>query len=285
MFETVPHLLPTGQVLPVEHLDRTLFGQLDPIIVGQLDWVLDYEPPWLGPAVMLAGLLTFVAGFAVHYSRQGPFAWAGYGVVATVALVPWVGSYPATGAAALLLLGAWFEGVGTVRAFAKLAHYAGKLRSFLGGGGGGGSTTDAVEGLTVKAAWFLAFQLLILLGVAVSVWVVFVLAATGTATVATLSKDVLVLWTLSTLVVAVFGFLWKVWSVRDVLPLSVLGGLALLTAGAEIYNLRLLQANLALFLLAKAVYAAAFLGTASLWIAKLAARDEPWSASSEVFDR
>lgn len=258
---------------------------VDPaLLVGQLDWVLDYEPPWLGPAVMVVGLLTFVTGFAVHYSPRGLFTWIAYAVIATVALVPWVVSYPAVGVAGLLMLGAWFEGVGTVRAFAKLYHYVGTARSVLAGDGVGGGGSSGPRSFTRKAAWWLAFQLFVLLGVAVSVWVVFVLASTGRATVATLSKDVLVGWTLVTLVVAVFGFLWKVWSVRDVLPLSILAGLALLTTGAEIYNLKLLQGDIALFLLGKVVYALAFLATASLWITKLAARDEPWSSSSEVFD-
>lgn len=261
-------------------------------LVVQLDWVLDYEPAWLGPAVMIFGLVVFVGGFAINYSSRGPLMWISYVVIAVFALVPWVGSYPQLGVAVLFLLGAWFEGIGTVRAFAKLHHYISVvptgMRGFLSGSSAsssaGSTASSQIGGFTRKAAWFLIFQLAILLCVALSVWVVLLLSIIGELTLVTLSQDIIVLWTLVTLTVAVFGFLWKIWSVKDIFPFSILGGLSLLISGAELYNLKLIQNEIALFLLGKVVYVLAFVAAASLWIVKLSAKSEPWSSSSEVLE-
>jgi hypothetical protein len=38
------------------------------VLQAPIEWVIDYEPPWLGPAVILIGLGLFITGYARKYS-------------------------------------------------------------------------------------------------------------------------------------------------------------------------------------------------------------------------
>jgi hypothetical protein len=264
----------------------------DPTLVIQLqipiDWILDYEPAWLGPAIVLLGVLIFIFGYAFHYSLWPLRLWIWAGGLAMFMILPWAVSYNTVFAALLTSLGSWFGGVGAVRLLLKIRWLGGKARVKLGSlassrkmsNGSGGSLLNTV---TKKFILIFSFQLLTLLGILLSIWIVLFLSAYGETTIATLSNDIIILWTLVTLVTSLSGILWRFWSIEDTLPFSIMAGLVLMIAGSEVYNLQLAQSEIALFFISKAVFMFGYIGTGALWLTHKTVKEDPTRSTGEIF--
>ncbi|WP_436930676.1 hypothetical protein [Halosimplex halobium] len=247
----------------------------DPLIVP-VDWVVDYEPAWLGPAVMLAGAVLLAVAYVRH--SEGDTVTLGAVVfLASLAALPWAFQNRQLVVAVLSLTGSWFQGVGSVRAYLKIRHYAGRavaalrrlparvaafVRSGPTGGTGGGASVPGVE----TVGWWLLFQLLGLLAVLTSVWVGFGLATVGPLTIPSLTTDVVITWTLLTAFGGVLGLGWRFWSVRGSFPGAALLGVICLAVGAELWNVRAVETELLLFFATKAVYVLGFLGAVAVLV-------------------
>jgi hypothetical protein len=256
---------------------------LDPLITPgfiPVDWLLDYEPPWLGPAIMLIGAALLILSY-LFYQKSHTLQLGVIVAIATVAALPWAWQNSQLIVILLSFTGSWFQGVGTVRGYLKLKHYAGKiksgltrLRSRLGSQSARESTSNAARSgnssmlgsMPKKALWWLVFQLLGLLAVVTSVWVGVGLSTIGPLTIPTLTTDIVIVWTLLTAFGAFLGLGWRFWSVRGAFPATSLIGVICIAAGAEIYNFRTLETEVALFLAAKGVYVLGFLGAVALVI-------------------
>lgn len=264
----------------------------DPTLVIQLqipaDWILDYEPAWLGPAIVLLGVLIFIFGYAFHYSLWPLRLWVWVGGVAIFIILPWAVSYNTVFAALLTSLGSWFGGVGAVRLLLKIRWLGGKARGKLGSPVSGQKTSDGSSGsllntVTKKLALIFLFQLLTLLGILLSIWIVLFLSVYGETTIATLSNDIIILWTLVTLVTSLSGVLWRFWSIKDTLPFSIMIGLVLMIAGSEVYNLQLIQSEIALFFISKAVFILGYIGTGALWLTHKTVKEDSTRSTGEIF--
>jgi hypothetical protein len=282
---------------------------LEPIFLP-VDWFVTYEPAWLGPAVMLAGVALLTVTYVTH-SQGDATVVATLVLLAGIAALPWAFQNRQLVVVVLSFTGSWFQGVGTVRGYLKLTHYAAKVPGAIRAAGGavtkrlaglvrrirrlstsnatrtaeranarrGGREADG-EGLSSKAesvGWWLVFQLLGLLAVATSVWVGVGLTTVGALTIPSLTTDVVISWTLLTAFGAVLGLGWRFWSVRDAFPATALLGVVLLAAGAEIYNFRTLEMDITLFFAAKAMYVLGFLGATAVLIL---ARKSPDTATA-----
>lgn len=257
------------------------------VLQAPIEWVIDYEPPWLGPAVILIGLGLFITGYARKYSTWPLRLWVFSMFGGGFGILPWVMSYPTIFASCLTFLGSWFGGVATMRAFLKIVHYGRKaregIRAWRHGEPSKTGKRDVVETLSRKVALRISFQAVTLLCILLSVWVVMLLATYGEVTLVTIGTNVILLWTLLTLITSLSGILWRFWSVRQSIPGFILFGLALIIAGAEIYNVQLIQTEIALFFISKGVYVTGYVGAAALWMAKRSRRDDPKSSSQYLF--
>ncbi|ELZ20869.1 hypothetical protein C475_19758 [Halosimplex carlsbadense 2-9-1] len=246
---------------------------LDPLLIP-VDWVVDYEPAWLGPAVLLLGAVLL----AVSYVRHNEGETLGIGVIvfaASLAALPWAFQNQTLVVAVLSLTGSWFQGVGTVRAYLKIRYYAGRARAALRSlpaklvalvrsgpqtGSSGGGSLPAVD----TVGWWLLFQLLGLLALLMSVWIGFGLTLFGPLTIPSLTTDIVITWTLVTAFGGVLGLGWRFWSVRESFPGAALLGVICLAVGAELSNVRALETEILLFFAAKAAYALGFLGAVAV---------------------
>jgi hypothetical protein len=262
----------------------------DPLLL-QVDWFVDYEPPWLGTAIMLVGIACVAVSYTRTVSVQKSTFYYVYGLSAlSVAVAPWFLVYPEPFVVVLSFTGNWFQGVGLVRGFLKLRSYIRRgvtaakrwIASLLGRTDGyqrdtGGGLTGVFETI----GWLLLFQLAGLLALTMSVWVGFGLTVYGELTFATLTTDIVITWTLVTLFGGILGLVWRFWSVRDTLPSLLLFGVVLLSVGAELHNFRSLDTDVALFLLNKGVFALGFVGAVAVFVIKW--KEAHTDSTHEVF--
>lgn len=236
--------------------------------VMQLSWVFNHEPPWLGPAVMTVGVLVFGYGYANSISRSGFQTWAIGGGILGLFVLPWYVSQTGLFAAAFYLLGKWFSGIGAVRFYQKVQKVVYKRRMTMNGTAV--VTQERRDGrghLWRTITLFFGFKLAIFLVVLVGTGIALYLLAFGPLVV-TVAYELLVVWTLVTLLISILGLTWKFWSLRGELPVTVTGGIIILISGAQIYNYRLLVTDITLFIAGEVVYTLAYVLAVALWIIK-----------------
>jgi hypothetical protein len=250
---------------------------LSPLLLP-VDWFVDYEPPWLGIAVMLIGLVCVMTSYvwSVQVQKSAGY-YLLYFLVLGLAAYPWFRTYPQPFVLLLTFVGSWFQGVGIVRGYLKLVHYAKKVKHAMinwltssdsADRAGGDSTRDHARRGIQKVSWILLFQLLGLLAVTTSVWIGVGLTVYGDLTLESLTTDIVIVWTLITLSGSILGLTWRFWTVRGSLPLLLMLGIVLLAAGAELQNLRSLRTELLFFIINKAIFALAFIAAVALFIIK-----------------
>jgi hypothetical protein len=239
-----------------------------------VDLVLSHEPAWLGPAVVLVGLAVFLGGYVRHY-----VVWPG-GLVAMMTVfgvfgvLPWVASYPDLAGTVVSFVGSWFGGVGAVKGYLRSAEYVDLLGRWLRGEGDDRVHREVLDHVSRSVSRAVVLKLALVLAVLLSVWVVAFVTAYTPLSTALLSEEVVVAWTLVTLLAGVLGTAWRFRGVRDSVPASILLGVVLMIAGAEVYNLQLFGSGLAVLFVSKAVYAAGYTTAASLWVLKVASSDD-----------
>lgn len=243
-----------------------------------IDWFVDYEPPWLGVAVMLIGLVCVMTSYvwSVRVQKSAKY-YLLYFLVLGLAAYPWFQTYPQPFIVLLTFVGSWFQGVGIVRGYLKLAHYAKKAKhamtNWITGSDSAAqaeanSKRDHIRRGTQKVSLILLFQLLGLLAVTTSVWIGVGLTVYGDLTLESLTTDIVIVWTLITLSGSILGLTWRFWTVRESLPSLLMLGMILLATGAEIQNLRSLQTEILVFMINKAVFTLAFIAAVALFLIK-----------------
>jgi hypothetical protein len=231
-----------------------------------IDWVVDYEPPWLGTAVMIFGIVCVAASYIRTVSVQKPARYYAIGFpLASLGVAPWVFTYPEPFVIILSFTGSWLQGVGIVRGYLKIKSYVDTAWNVIFGktdSDGSGYST-----FVQKAGVFLMFQLAGVLALVVSVWVGFGLTTYEVLTIPSLTTDVVITWTLVTLFGGILGLSWRFWSVRNTLPTLLLFGLVLLAVGAELQNLRF-GSDVFVFFLNKVVLGLGFIASAAVLVIK-----------------
>jgi hypothetical protein len=227
-----------------------------------IDWFVDYEPPWLGTAVMIFGIICVAASYIRTVSVQNParyyviiFPLAGLGVA------PWVLTYPEPFVIIFTFTGNWLQGVGIVRGSLKIKSYLNTAWNVVFGNSS--SDRSGYSKVVQKVGVFLMFQLAGVLALVVSVWVGFGLTTYEVLTIPSLTTDIVITWTLLTLFGSILGLSWRFWSVRDTLPGLLLFGLILLAGGAELRNLRF-GSDVLIFFLNKTVLGLGFISSVAV---------------------
>lgn len=232
-----------------------------------LDWFVDYEPPWLGIAVMVLGVGFVAVSYIRTVSVQKPATYYTVGFpLAGIGVAPWVLTYPEPFIIVLSFTGNWLQGVGIVRGYLKIRSYLGRGWNFFFGEDS--SDGDGIRGIAQTVGIVLMFQLAGLLAVVVSVWIGFGLTTYEVLTVPSLTTDLVLTWTLLTLFGGILGLSWRFWTVRDTLPPLLLFGLILLAVGAELQNFRTVQSDVLVFFFNKTVFALGFVAAVAVLIIK-----------------
>ena len=252
------------------------------LLLFPVDWIIDYEPAWLGPAIMSLGLLLIISWYIIHISGEHTMTTT-VALIAVLGAAPWAVQNRQIVVAILSVIGSWFQGIGIVRGYLKIKHYfylaaqkvveyTKKTVSSLSAYGGSQPITQnenlnkGNQDVMKSAVEWLVFQLLGLLVIIMSVWIGFGLSIVGDLTIPSLTNGVIISWTLLTTFGAILGLGWRFWSVRESFPATVLLGLILLASGAEIYNIRALGGEVIVFLISKFVFALGFLGAISILV-------------------
>jgi hypothetical protein len=256
---------------------------LSPLVVP-VDLLLQHEPAWLGPAVVVVGLVVFFGGYVRHY-----MIWPG-GLAATMtiagvfAVVPWVASYPDLAGVLVSFVGSWFAGVGAVKGYLRSAEYVHRLRQWIRDDGTATDSSEILDQVSASVSRAAVLKLAAVLAVLLGVWVVAALQTYTSVSADLVTPQLVVAWTMLTLVTAVFGTAWRFRGVHGPVPSSILFGVVLMIAGAEVYNLQLYGSDLAVFLVSKVVYGAGYSAAASLWVVKVASTDDPSTANGSLLE-
>lgn len=241
----------------------------------QVDWLIDYEPAWLGPVIMILGLLLIISWYINYISGEHAMLTA-VGLITLLCAVPWMVQNRQIIVVVLSIVGSWFQGVGVVRGYLKLTHYFRVFRKKIGSRlfGYGDNQIDTKSkkrnkngqsGMKSAIEW-LVFQLLGLLAVIMSIWILLGLTIASDFAIQSLTNDVIITWTLLTTFGAVLGLGWRFWSVRESFPSVVLLGVIFLASGAEIYNIRTLGGEVIVFLISRFVFFLGFLAAVSVLV-------------------
>jgi hypothetical protein len=227
---------------------------------------LDYAPPWLGPTLLVTGLVLLTAGAFTTSELVYTITrtqWVGIlvmGVGLTVVLAPLYVSYPTVVLAVLTVLGRGIEGSAAVRTVQRNVASA------------RGDTVENEAPARRLYRWA-GYLLAVVLG---GVGVVY-LVAVGPANSLVRSIAVVRSFAIVGLTVAAVG--WRVSDVQEMFSLVFYAGIVLTAVGTEVHNLAAL-ASLALVVLGEVGYVAGIVLALRAW--QLLA-DEQYQQLTELF--
>jgi hypothetical protein len=205
----------------------------------QLSWLVDYVPPWLGPALLAVGLILMFASMAWSIvvagdSRSvtsGGLAVASVTIGAGLLLVPLYFEYTYIAAAGLLLAGRWLEGVAATRLLTKVTRFVTGTSS--------GSIVATIKRRLRRLA--IVFAIILIAGWA-AIWVLLF----GSVAVSR-TYDLTLIWTLAVGVLSLLGLGFKFVSVDSraykVAPrfIPMVFAVLLAVTGAQLYNFELFE--------------------------------------------
>jgi hypothetical protein len=212
---------------------------LPPWLPGQL---FNYAPPWLGPSLLVVGLVLLTAGTfttsELVYTIT-PVQWTGIltmGVGLTVVLAPLYVRYPAGVLAVLTVLGRGIEGTAAVR---TLQRHLASVR---------GEDVDSWE--AVRRQYRRVGYVLAVVGSGLAL--VYLVAVSP---VDSLVRSLAVVRSFAIVGLTVAAVGWRVRDVRELFSLVFYAGIVLTAVGTEVHNLATL-ASLALVVLGEVGYVA-----------------------------
>ncbi|AUV82562.1 hypothetical protein C2R22_13700 [Salinigranum rubrum] len=209
----------------------------------RLDWFVDFEPPWLPPALLVLGSVVLVYGLlSVDERYRDGSVLRRLMIAVGIGLVylPFHLRFQLASVVLLSLAGKFLEGVAVVRSYQKL-HYIAKRRSLPGR-------------VSLQAKAFFMLSGLFVLFVSGWLFVGLILAETP----GSLSTTVIITWTVATAATAVIGMSSKLWAVKGRTSTAIIVGFSVMVAGAEIHNLAMLAQELTLYLVNTAFFAVGF---------------------------
>lgn len=225
-------------------------------MILQASWFIDYVPPWLAPSLIISGILAilwfeeFRLSYEVGNYRLESNFWFFLITVASIpVLYPWYLAQTDLFMFAFVIGGRWLEGVAGVRFLQKVEYLLVEHELSFG------------KSLRERAVYMaLSFFVVIVSG-----WTAVYILARGPI-VQSVAYDILLVWTLMTFITSALGVIWKVWSIKDTLPFSLLVGITICFAGVEIYNYTFLLNEILAFLLGSISYSLAYVVALTLWL-------------------
>lgn len=232
-------------------------------------WFFSYEPVWLGPVLMMCGAsLVFVWFiFSIKDSDKTTIAIA---IISIVVSFPWWIQNRQAAIILLSLIGSWFQAVGTVCGYLRVKYYIRKIILVVKNNGpnSDGRQTDSFIKNSIPSGGleWLVFQLTGILAVMISVWIGVGLIIVSEYNVPSVTKGVVVTWTLITTCSTVIGLGWRLWGIRESFDSTPMIGIIFLVSGSEVYNISIFGGRIFLFFLSKAVYLVSLLASISVLI-------------------
>ncbi|WP_324758864.1 hypothetical protein [Haloarcula montana] len=235
-----------------------------------LEWVVEFVPGWLGPTVIVLGLFVcsiglfrsglrqLFTGVSSNFEYLVPglaglvYVWA---MTNLLALPGFVVRNPTTYAILFAFSAKWIEGASAVIIYPKLAYVVRNFSEVR--------RTWSTPGQTTMTQKLLRGLVLFLLGmIAFYAFIGALLYVNGLSVPA--GNLLVVVWTVLTFAISLFGLFWKVSTVD--LPAYLLYGTVLVLSGAEVVNLSSIGGDISVFVAGGAGYTLGYLTLLLLWV-------------------
>lgn len=220
-------------------------------MIFQLDWFVDFEPPWLPPSLLIIGSIVLVYGLLdIDQRYQGSSAVRRAMIAVGIGLVylPFHSRFQFASVVILSIAGKFLEGVASVRAYQKIKYIVAK-KSFPG------RVSLTTKGFYALCGLFLSI---------VSGWLFIGIIISEKSS--TLSAAGVIAWTITTGLLALLGMSSTLWGIRQKTSIGIIFGFSLMITGAEIHNLAMLSQEITLFFVNTAFYGFGFVVAAVLVI-------------------